>query len=387
MRIQFLIRALSLGGAERQLVLLAEGLARRGHKVEVLTFYQGLPVLEQRLERQAIKVVQLRKRGRADVLGFIRSLKSAVNVFEPDVVYSFLPTANVISALVFRQPSHPAIVWGIRSSSVSLPGYDWLGRALARLERWLRKSPHAVICNSRAGYDLYRTLEFPVDRLSIVRNALDLEENRFDPEARARFRVLLGVRDSTLVVGAAGRIDPVKGFEVLIKAVAAIRDSLGDVVLAIAGDGPADYRRSLETVAAQAGVADRVKWMGRVDCMKDFYSAVDVFCSSSIGAEATSNVIAEALSCERLTIATAVGDSPELLADASLIARPGEVDSLANALASAVALLPNWEGARARARIAASLSVDTAIEETEQALMRASALRRSGDSVTRQVEF
>jgi len=386
MRIQFLIRALSLGGAERQLVLLAEGLAGRGHAVEVVTFYSGLPVLEQRLERQNVRVVQLRKGGRADVLGFIRSLVRAADSFRPDVVYSFLPTANVISALVLRRSSQSAIAWGIRSSSVKLPGYDWLGRTMARAERWLRNSPDAVICNSRAGYELYRDLGFPIDRLSVARNALDLEANRFDAEARVTVRRALGIPDSTLLIGGAGRIDPVKGFEVLIKAAAAFTAQSREIAVAIAGDGPPDYRASLEAVAKAAGMDDRVKWMGRIEDMRTFYSAVDLFCSSSIGAEATSNVVAEALACGRMTVVTNVGDSPELVEDPIFLARPGDVESLAEALARAASCLPRWDGARARSRIAARLSPEIAVTETERALLGAVTVRRPARPVANEVE-
>jgi glycosyltransferase involved in cell wall biosynthesis len=380
----FLIRALSLGGAERQLVLIAEGLARHDHRVEVVTFYRGLPALEGRLERQGVRVIHLRKRGRADVLGFLRSLSGAVREFSPDAVYSFLPTANVVSALAIRRISPAAIVWGVRSSSVNLPGYDWLGRTIARAERWLRKSPDGIICNSQSGRDLYRDLGFSVDKLSIARNILDLDANRFDADARDRVRRSLGVEDSMILVGAAGRIDPVKGFDMLMEAFAGISVASKPIVLAIAGDGPADYRQKLESIAAAAGISERVKWMGRVDDMKGFYSALDIFCSSSIGAEATSNVVAEALACERLTIATRVGDSPDLIDDASLLARPGDPESLREVLMQAIGRLATWDGARARARVAGRLSADVAIDETERALARAMNSRhpRTSDTPT-----
>ena len=40
MRILFLVRSLEVGGAERQLVLVARGLARRGHQVSVAVFWK-----------------------------------------------------------------------------------------------------------------------------------------------------------------------------------------------------------------------------------------------------------------------------------------------------------------------------------------------------------
>jgi glycosyltransferase involved in cell wall biosynthesis len=257
---------------------------------------------------------------------------------------------------------------------------------LARTEHWLRKSPDAVICNSMAGYELCRTLDFPGDRLSIARNILDLEANRFDREGRIAVRRELGIPQSTLLIGGAGRIDPVKGFEVLIKAVAMYGSDSRPVALAIAGDGPPEYRQSLVEIAEATGMVGRLKWVGRIDDMKRFYSAVDIFCSSSIGAEATSNVVAEALACERLTIATEVGDSPELIGDSSLLAIPGDAVSLAETIARAAARLSTWDGAKARARIGSRLSAEASVAETEQALMRALTVRRAGRSDARELE-
>jgi glycosyltransferase involved in cell wall biosynthesis len=385
-RLQFLIRALSLGGAERQLVLLAEGLARRGHTVEVLTFYGGLPVLETRLERGGVRLVRLRKRGRADVFGFFGSLGAAVREFRPDAVYSFLPTANVVSAMVVRRIPGPAIAWGIRASAMNLPGYDWLGRLMARAEIWLRRVPDAVICNSKAGYELYHSLGFSGERLSIARNIIDLESNHFDPTARQDFRRSRGIPDTTLLFGAAGRLDPMKGFENLLRAFADFHSGSREVALAVAGDGKIEYRRHLQQAADAAGIGPRVTWLGRVEDMRSFYSAVDVFCSSSVVAEGTSNVVAEALACGRMTVATDIGDSAELVNDASLVARPGDVASLAAAMARAANRMPSWDGAAARARISEMLAADAALDETERALSRAVNLRRSANTVAREME-
>src|SRR3954454_20726228 len=72
LRILLLVRALGLGGAERQTVNLATGLARRGHKVTVATFYPG-GAFESILSRESVlsggnlAYLRLEKRGRWDV--------------------------------------------------------------------------------------------------------------------------------------------------------------------------------------------------------------------------------------------------------------------------------------------------------------------------------
>src|SRR4051794_19421996 len=77
LRILLLVRALGLGGAERQMVNLATGLARHGHKVTVATFYPG-GAFESVLSGGNPAYLRLEKRGRWDVFGFLRRFVRAV---------------------------------------------------------------------------------------------------------------------------------------------------------------------------------------------------------------------------------------------------------------------------------------------------------------------
>ena len=63
MHIVLVTRALDFGGAERQLVQLANGLARRGHRVTVITFYPG-SAFDGALHTPNPALVVLGKRGR-----------------------------------------------------------------------------------------------------------------------------------------------------------------------------------------------------------------------------------------------------------------------------------------------------------------------------------
>lgn len=372
---QFLIRALTLGGAERQLVLIASGLAARGHDVSVVTFYPGLPALQERLLASGVRLLQLEKRGRWDLLALAGSLRRALQSHAPDVVYSFLPTANVLSSLMVRGRTRAAIAWGMRASAVNLPGYDWLGRALARAERALRATPDMVICNSAAGYELCRALGFEPDRLGVARNIIDLEANRFDVDLRASFRARLGIHPETIVLGVAGRIDPMKGLETLLAALPAATEVIGNITLLAAGEGKPAFLDGLRHRAEKLGLSDSVRWLGRVDDMQAFYSAIDIFCSPSCG-EGMSNVIAEAMACGRICVATRVGDSSQLIADESLMAEPNDANSLKDAIVVAAGRLAGWNGDDARSRVGTLLSADIALAETELLLQKAVDRRR-----------
>ncbi len=126
-KILFFIRSLNAGGAERQLVVTAKGLAEKGYQVTVLTFYSG-GFYANEFNNSKVKLLSLHKKGRWDLLLFILRLRVILRQQAPDVIYSFMGTANIL-AVVLR-PFVPAarVVWGVRASNMDLEKYDWLSR-------------------------------------------------------------------------------------------------------------------------------------------------------------------------------------------------------------------------------------------------------------------
>src|SRR5262249_43597106 len=129
-------------------------------------------------------------------------------------------------------------------------------RAALAVERVLtRRFADEVICMSQAIAD-----QLPRARTIVIRETADPSE--FAPDRAGRFRQRIGVPDDAPLVGAAGRIDSWKGFDVLLDAfddVAARRD---DVHLVVAG-GPVPGKEALfDGLQARAAGATRVHWLG-----------------------------------------------------------------------------------------------------------------------------
>lgn len=109
MKILFLIRSLDIGGAERQLVILAKGLHQQGHEVSVAVFYVNGP-LEKELHETSIPVFALHKSGRWDVLPFFKGSVRVVWKLKLRVIYGFLGTPNVVAT--FLKPFFRKSGWG-----------------------------------------------------------------------------------------------------------------------------------------------------------------------------------------------------------------------------------------------------------------------------------
>ncbi|MGW3560683.1 GT4 family glycosyltransferase PelF [Streptomyces sp. NPDC000963] len=144
----------------------------------------------------------------------------------------------------------------------------------------------------------------------------------------------------------AGRVDPIKDLETLIRALALVRERMPAVRLRLFGGTPRGgeaYRERCEALAAELGHADAVTFEGRVDDIKDAYAAGNVVMLSSIS-EGFPFTLIEAMSCGRATVSTDVGGVREAVGDTGLVVPPRDPAAMADA---ALALL--GDAARRRA--------------------------------------
>lgn len=367
MRISLLIRALTPGGAERQAVLTASLLKARGHAVEIIVFYRTGGELEAQAEDAGVTLTDLGKRSRWDLLRPLARLRRHVRTTGTDVVYPFLPTANVLAALLWGRAGRPAVVAGIRGTTAVRASHDWLGQLLIRAEDRLAGRFAAAIVNSTSGAAERCARGWDPARLHVIRNGLPAATPGFDAAARAAARAAWGVAPGERVVGFAGRLDPVKRVEDLLAAVARLRAAGAPVRLVIAGGGPAAYAAALRDHAA--GLGDAVRFLGHQPQLAGFYSAIDLLCLPS-ATEGCSNVIAEALATGTPVVATAVGEADFLIDDHGCLARPGDVTDLVRALRHGLDAAPVDRAVRRR-QVLARLDAEAMAAATECVLARA----------------
>jgi hypothetical protein len=129
-RITFVIRRLDVGGAERQLALLAAELARRGHAVTVVTLYPG-GALEPQVRSAGVAVVSACKSGRWDLIGFFGRFYGACKSSRPEIVCGWMPFENIVSARPAGQATCSAHLV-VRAASASTAQDDFPTRLLYR---------------------------------------------------------------------------------------------------------------------------------------------------------------------------------------------------------------------------------------------------------------
>jgi glycogen synthase len=221
------------------------------------------------------------------------------NRYDACLYYFGLPT-GLLSLLPGPHRRRPYVI-SLRGSDV--PNYDpaltWQHRLMLPLTRRIWRGAYAVIANSEA---LRRLAEssIPETLIQVIPNGADRPAPKPAPaHADAGVRVLT-----------VARLISRKGLDTLILALSRLRRL--DVSLDIAGEGPA--RDALVQLAAENGVADRVRFHGFVDHaqLASLHAQADIFVLASV-AESCSMALLEAMGAGLAVIATRVGGTVELI--------------------------------------------------------------------------
>ncbi|HEX7348933.1 MAG TPA: glycosyltransferase [Rhodanobacteraceae bacterium] len=371
--ILFLIRSLARGGAERQLVTLAMALQRSGWRVAVACFYAG-GVFQADLARAGIPVIDLRKRGRWDALGFAWRWWRVLRAQDADVVHGYLTVGNLLALFARLAHGHACIAWGVRSSYIDRARYGWLSRLTFRISCRLSCLADVIIVNSWAGAAHHIRLGYPRARVCVVPNGIDVRRFRFDAAGRVRMRRLWHVPDTACLVGVVGRLDPMKDHPTFLKAAGMLAAQNPRWRFVCIGGGNSGYAEELARLANALGLGDRLIWAGAQDDMPAVYSALDVVASASYG-EGFPNTVAEAMACGRPCVVTDVGDSAQIVGDCGVVVAARDPVALAAGIKRSG---QHWQpggdatcaNAGARARIAGTYAIDVLLRNTEAALRR-----------------
>lgn len=377
-RVCFLLRSLERGGAERQVVVLASNLQSLGWETTVITFYSG-GALSRELEQAGVKVRDLGKRSRWHTLGFLFQFVKLVRSIRPDVIQSILTVPNIVTGLLGPAIGKTAVVWGIRTSEMDLSQFDGFARFASWLERCLSWIPKLIICNSAAGRDISIARGFPSNRVRVIVNGIDTQMFVRDESARKRLHAEWKIMTGTAVIGIMARLDPMKGHNTLIEAVARLTERGNPLRLVCAGGGDERILRDLKRLSCELKVDEKILWLGSRTDLPAVYSAFDVCVSASIG-EGFSNSIAESMACEVIPVVTAVGDSAAIVGEIGWVVPPNDSKILAEAIEKAISLLSKSDagdvGRRARARIVERFSISSLVAASAAAF---ASVLESGD--------
>jgi len=308
------------GGVQVHVRQLAGVLLERGH--EVLVLAPGRGGADEPFVRIVGRPVRVPYAGTVAPICFsrrsFRRIRTFLRVFEPDVVHvhePFTPSTSMLTAVVSAAPvvaTHHAHLERSRLMELASP-----------VLRTVRRRLSAQVAVSRAAA-AFLSRAVPGD-VEVVPNGLDV---RTFAEPRAAATGLPGSRRILWVA----RLDPQKGFPVMVRAFARLAGELEDLALVVAGDGR--DREALGTLAD----ADRarVAMLGSVPHadLPAYHAAADVFASPATGQESFGITLVEAMAAGLPVVASDIAGYREVLTHEveGLLVPPNDPGALASAL-------------------------------------------------------
>jgi len=356
--IYFYSDSTELGGAELALLMLVEGV-RESWEVTVLV--DDLPTslpLRERAEAlgvtvRAVEPMPLGPAGVAPAVRLCRQLRrERPTLFHAHLSWPLAAKWALAAAVTAGVPS-VATVHLIPEFELERSSY-WQLRALSR-------GVGRYIAVSRAlGDELVGRFRFPAEKVEVVYNAVRLERFPESPPPGLREEIT-GGSERPLVLTCA-RLDEQKGLDVLLRAAAEVPEA----TFALAGTGP--LGPSLEGLAGELGLGERVRFLGYRADVPDLLAAADVFALPSLF-EGSPLAVLEAMAARRALVSSAIGGTNEVVVDgeSGLLVPPGDSDALAAALRR---LLEDQQlrgrlGGAARARVEQHFTPQVARQQIE----------------------
>lgn len=344
-RVLLLVTDLQPGGTPLRIARMARELSRFGFEPVVGCLAVEGP-LSATLRDWGIETFACGARHRLDAGAFLR-LAGAVRRFDPDLIHATLFHANVAARLAGRADRERPVVTGSATIEVERRTHLLGERLTSGWSDW-------HVANSRAVAEhLCDELGFSRDRLVVIPNAVDT--NRIDAFA-AIDRTKWGISAEKPMAVWVGRMDVVKGLDVLLDAFEIVRRELA-CSLVLCGDGPERGRiegraRGMADVHVVGWQPEPARWLKAADVM--------VFPSRT---EGSPNAVLEAMASGCSVVASDIPACRELIEPgvSGELAAEGNAESVSRCV---LRLLGNDELRRrmcgaARRRVEVSHSVGT----------------------------
>jgi glycosyltransferase involved in cell wall biosynthesis len=370
MKVLHIISSLKVGGAERALCNFLEQRATQGHNHCVAYFHAG-PCLDV-LKKLNIPTYQINGWFYRYDAGAYRQLSQLIQHLKPDVLHTSLWAANIIGRLLARQHQLP-IINELHGNNID---EGRLRNLLDRRTVTMASRLVAVSDTVKLVYTNNILARLPkeqqqavTDRLCVIQNGIDVARLHQQATEQPLTRHDLDIDEHAFVIGAVGRLEPIKSYAILIKAFAHLQTlpTQRPVTLCIVGDG--SQATALRALAAQLGIAVNAMFMGMRDDAYRFYPLFDCFVLSS-QSEGLSLALLEAMSFGIPVVTTHAHATHDVITNGidGLLVPPNNPEQLGQALHRLCQNpgLHRGIAAAARQRVQTRFTINRVVDSFEQ---------------------
>lgn len=330
MKLLYIITGLAQGGAERVVCDLADAMYARGHEVKIAYLTGDILTHPNHKEIELIKV---------NLNSFIAlpktylKLSRIIKKYCPDVVHAHMVHANILMRLVRLSTPMNKLICTAHNSNEG-------GKLRMLAYRVTHKLADLTTNVSREAVIAFEDMKaVPSNEMITIYNGIDLEKFSYSSSARMELNLELNIDNSYKVILAVGRFSEQKDYPNLLKAVHLLKAEAKFLFkLVIVGDG--DLRILIESMIDRLGLKNEVILLGRRNDIPSLMSAADLFILPS-KYEGFGLVVAEAMACECLVVATDCGGVAEVLNDSDFLIPKCNHKMLKNKIQYCISLTTN----------------------------------------------
>ena len=302
MRITFVATGLDFGGAETQLVRLAEAIKKRGWQVGVISMLPPAAFAEE-LEEAGIALATLNMRSGVPDPRAIAGLAKILRRWQPEVVHSHMVHANLLARVARLFCRIPVLISTAHSISEG-------GRCREIAYRLTDPLADMTTNVSRAAVARYiQAGVAPKKKIAFIPNGVDTSTFKPNEAAGRRVRDELDVRESFVWL-AVGRFEVAKDYPNMLRAFKEVALKRPEAVLLLVGQG--SMREETGKIAEELGLKDKVRFLGVRRDVPEVMNAADAYVMSSAW-EGLPMVLLEAAACGLPIVATDVGGNSEVV--------------------------------------------------------------------------
>jgi glycosyltransferase involved in cell wall biosynthesis len=327
LRLLAIIEAYTMTGPAKNLIEFATLARALNVDTTVATFIRGgaSNAFIETARQSGIAVHAFRERGLWDP-AVIKGLAKLVSGQRPHVIQTHAVKSHFFARLAGLPNFAPWIAFH--------HGYTWptlRARAYNQIDRWSLTAAAKVLTVSLPFREELAAKGVARERIEIVHNAIRPDWGTATPDGPTDLRAELGIAPDRNIILIVGRLSREKDHVTLLRAIHRLPSSLRPHLLVV-GEGP--ERGRIEEAIRETALTGHVTLTGHQRSAEPYYRVANLAVLSSLS-EGSPNALLEAMAAGVPVVATRVGGIPEIVTDeeSALLVPPGDVDSMAEAMA------------------------------------------------------
>ena len=346
MKILHIINSLKKGGAEGNLYRLCK-LNKEKYKnkidISIVTLIND-GYYEIELKKIGIKIISLDLNKKNKFFVFFKKilkLRKFVKKYNPNIIQSWMYHSNFVTLFLPRL-FYDKIFWNIRHSELNSKISKKTTIFVSIIWGLFSKIvPKKVIYCSEKSINFHHNKHFYLkNKTKLIYNGYNDKIYYPSKYLKADFRKKHGINKSDFILGFAGRYAKQKNIPSMLLAFSKFIKKHNNIYLYMVGKDISPFNKELTTFISNLKIQNKVVFLNEQKNLLEFYNGIDLLLLTS-HSESFPNVVAEAMLCSTLVLASDAGCSKKIISNFGFVIKKNDYISIINGLNKSINIFKN----------------------------------------------